>query len=580
MANRILLVATGSPSTEVLAKELGARGGQVEVTDSLEQIRNRLEAGDVDEIVIDACTLPAAELVERRVRALRPDCGVVLIRSSEPEAPDSSHDPATFQIRADRLADVVTAAAPSAGTAFAIESDRLIRVMEVLVGLLEVDDRYFGGFTSQVTRLSAEVGREMGMDKLALDEVVTAALLRDIGKSGVRRDVLEDEDTFTPDQKAHVENHVHWGVRLLEHIDFNGRVLPIIRHHHERYDGNGYPDGLKGREIPLGARIIATAEGFAAMVSDRPHRPAKAYEQAIEELMAGAGSQFDPEVVEVLTRVLDTDAVAGLVGQRSRIYIVDRDAEYSRLLRMRLLNEGFEVRTLSALNEDLDLSEDGGPILVLADIGEDPDRFFDELARFQSGDGAVLPPVALMSRGENRNVRLQAFRFGIEDFILKSGDLEEVTARVRNVLTRERRRRRDRSRRREGVVGRLENLPVTDIVQMLCMGGKTAEVEFELASGTARMFVKDGDLVHAVCGERTGEEAFFEILVQTGGEFRIVHGVLPDTESIEANSTFLLMEGIRRADEARRENEEVPPPFPDEDDDEGEPRLRVIRPSG
>ena len=135
--------------------------------------------------------------------------------------------------------------------------------------MLEIRDDFFAGSSHRAARLVRAVAEEMGLDDFAVREAVLGCLLRDLGKVELEPGLLGE---FTPEQWDAMKEHVEGSVRLLEHIDFPWKVVPVIRHHHERYDGRGYPDGLKGREIPLGARILAAVDAYTAMVSPRPHR--------------------------------------------------------------------------------------------------------------------------------------------------------------------------------------------------------------------------------------------------------------------------------------------------------------------
>lgn len=456
----------------------------------------------------------------------------------------------------------------------AIRTPGLIRVLEVLVGLLEVDDRHFGGFTSQVTRLAEAVARTMEIDPDGIEEIVIASLLRDVGKVGVRREILEDEDRFSSEDARHVQQHVEWSLRLFEHIPFGGRILPIIRHHHERYDGTGYPDGLRGREIPLGARIIAASEGFAAMVAERPHRPPKEFDAAVDEMMREAGRQFDPEVVEILIRVLESSSTASLVGRRTSIVIVDPETEFRRLVRLRLLNEGFDVRAVSELTEDPGIPDDDEPCLVLADASRGQEQLFETLGKLRATERRHPIPVAVLAAEPDRALKLAALRHGIEDFISKSQDLEEITARVGNVLTRERMRRRGRTRHGSGVTGILDHLSVAEVVQMLVVGGKTAAVTLDTDARSGKIWIADGRIVHAITGAAAGDDAFFEMLRWPTGTFAIQHGVVTEHASIASDSTFLLVEGLRRIDDRAREEPAATPiapvPFPTRRDEPAE----------
>lgn len=130
-------------------------------------------------------------------------------------------------------------------------------------------------------------------------EVAAAAQLHDIGKVGVRDAVLNKPGKLAKEEMSHVREHAVIGERIVASLRYLDPVAGIVRHHHERFDGTGYPDGLAGDRIPLGSRIIAIADAYDAMTSSRPYRGAMDPEQAAVNVRQGAGTQFDPELVEV-----------------------------------------------------------------------------------------------------------------------------------------------------------------------------------------------------------------------------------------------------------------------------------------
>jgi HD-GYP domain-containing protein (c-di-GMP phosphodiesterase class II) len=127
-----------------------------------------------------------------------------------------------------------------------------------------------------------------------------AALLHDVGKIDVRDEVLHKPGALTDDEFEEIKTHAAGGADMVRRVPFFGKVSPLVRWSHERWDGRGYPDGLRGDEIPLGSRVIFACDAFDAMVSDRPYRSAMSLRAAVVELRAGAGSQFDPDVVDAL----------------------------------------------------------------------------------------------------------------------------------------------------------------------------------------------------------------------------------------------------------------------------------------
>jgi HD-GYP domain-containing protein (c-di-GMP phosphodiesterase class II) len=165
-------------------------------------------------------------------------------------------------------------------------------------------DGYTAQHASEVTRLSWLVGLDLGFDEEGLEWLVHGALLHDLGKLGVAEAILAKPGALTAEEWKVIKRHSQIGARMIEALEILSRALPVVRHHHERPDGTGYPDGLEGEEIPLGARIVAAADAYDVMLRGRPYRPKSSPAEALRELWRQAGRQFDARVVEALGRVL------------------------------------------------------------------------------------------------------------------------------------------------------------------------------------------------------------------------------------------------------------------------------------
>ncbi len=140
---------------------------------------------------------------------------------------------------------------------------------------------------------------KLGLGPGKLENLEYGALLHDIGKIGIKDGVLGKPGRLTPEEYRHIQQHPMIGVKIMEQVDFFKEKVPMVRNHHERYDGKGYPDGLIGETIPLEARIISVADAFDAMTSERPHRRRLPLDVVISELKNGEGRQFDPQVVKI-----------------------------------------------------------------------------------------------------------------------------------------------------------------------------------------------------------------------------------------------------------------------------------------
>jgi len=179
-----------------------------------------------------------------------------------------------------------------------------IQTIKALSELIEVKDPYTRGHSSRVAQWSTKIAKEMGISGPQLERIFLAGLLHDIGKIGIKGAILNKPSRLTPEEYEEIKKHPVIGAEILKEIKHLQDIVPVILHHHERWDGKGYPKGLKGKEIPLWSRIMAVADTFDAMTSSRPYRRALSMEEAIEEIRKNAGTQFDPEVVRMFLKII------------------------------------------------------------------------------------------------------------------------------------------------------------------------------------------------------------------------------------------------------------------------------------
>jgi HD-GYP domain-containing protein (c-di-GMP phosphodiesterase class II) len=177
--------------------------------------------------------------------------------------------------------------------------------ISALMSALEARDPYTEAHTSRIRDLSIALAVGLQVPGEVRRAVKLGAILHDVGKIGIPDAILLKPAGLTDEEWVVMRAHPEIGERMLSSIDFLDSALPIIRHHHERWDGKGYPDRLEGEEIPVGARIVAVCDAFDAMTSDRPYREALSKAAACEELLSNAGSQFDPSCAALLVDVLN-----------------------------------------------------------------------------------------------------------------------------------------------------------------------------------------------------------------------------------------------------------------------------------
>ncbi len=179
--------------------------------------------------------------------------------------------------------------------------DSAEHVIFSLAAAVEAKDSFTERHTQRVGEFARHLGRRMGLPDYTLDTLYRGGIIHDIGKIGVPDSILLKPGPLDEHETARMQAHVSIGESIVRPLRSATNLLPIIRHHHERYDGRGYPDGLRAREIPRLARIVSVCDAFDALVNDRPYRLRRSVEEATAVLVAGAGSQWDPETVDAFT---------------------------------------------------------------------------------------------------------------------------------------------------------------------------------------------------------------------------------------------------------------------------------------
>jgi putative nucleotidyltransferase with HDIG domain len=210
------------------------------------------------------------------------------------------------------LPDVELVSVLSGQAAAAIENARLYEKLQqsylstivTLSAIAESKDFYTDKHMKDIAEYSVDIARKLGLPDADVENVRMAALLHDLGKVTVPDDILKKPGRLSEEEMEVIRKHPAHGAKMIESIEPLKNAREIIRHHHEYYDGSGYPDGLKGKDIPLGARIIAVADAFDAMTTNRPYRKSLPMDKVVQEMTDFSGIQFDPDIVEIFLSIL------------------------------------------------------------------------------------------------------------------------------------------------------------------------------------------------------------------------------------------------------------------------------------
>ena len=184
-----------------------------------------------------------------------------------------------------------------------------LSTIRVLSAAIDARDSYTQGHSTRVSKLSSLIGREMGLTRQELDELEMACIFHDVGKIKTPDAILRKQDALNAPEKTEMMKHPEYGVEILSTAPFLHKFIPTVRHHHEWFNGEGYPDGLRGNRIPLFAAIISVADSFDAMTSERPYKKAMSEEEAKRELLRFSGRQFNPELIDAFMKVLEDQSI-------------------------------------------------------------------------------------------------------------------------------------------------------------------------------------------------------------------------------------------------------------------------------
>lgn len=182
--------------------------------------------------------------------------------------------------------------------------DNYLKTVSGFALAVEAKDKYTHGHSENVMKYTVILAQHLGLTGKEIEQIKYAGLLHDIGKIGVNEAILNKAGKLTLEEYEEIKKHPDLGSRILANVPFFESLVPLVRHHHEFYNGEGYPDGLSGENIPMGARILSVADAFEAMTSDRPYREAMPYEKAFEILISEKGQQFDAKIVDAFVEVM------------------------------------------------------------------------------------------------------------------------------------------------------------------------------------------------------------------------------------------------------------------------------------
>jgi response regulator RpfG family c-di-GMP phosphodiesterase len=440
------------------------------------------------------------------------------------------------------IADAGTATRAAGGG-----STGFLELLNVLVSLLESTRADLRGHSSHVARLVRRMAEKMGFDAQSADALVAAAYVHDLGKMGQYHLTAYNCGEYDG-HRAAAQKSYGAPARLLEPVHMAKDTMAAASHMYERYDGKGFPDGSSGKDIPLPARVLAICDTYADLTQNprNPFRKALSAQEACAALSKHKETIFDPNLVDLFRHtVLGEDLKARLLANRLQALIVDVDPEETTVLELRLIEQGFIARTASSAEQALLILAEGETDLVVSEIDLVPVDGLALLADARKSSWGKDLPWVVYTRRQERALAQKAFELGVIDFVSKPANADLLVAKLRAMLD-----QRASPRTSRGVSGRLRELGLPDMVQVLFHGRKSGSLKIRAPEGTGEIHFAEGNVVNALWDELRGEEAFFAMLKLKDGEFGLDPSFRTESRVIDSSSEALLLEGMRRMDES------------------------------
>lgn len=426
-----------------------------------------------------------------------------------------------------------------------VSAESYLETLNVLITLLESSRPDLRGHSAYVARLMKKITERIGLPEGDRASAVIAGYIHDLGKVS--------DYHLTSFNVAQFETHRVVAVklfkapsRLMESVKLPREVTHAVETMYERYDGDGLPGALHGKEIPLIGRLLAIADTYADLTQN-PHNPFRQTltpAGACEVLMEHRGSVFDPNISDLFRLVVTgEDLRARLLATRHVAMIIDSDPEETTVLELRMLEQGFDVRPVRNTDEAIKTLERGDIQVVISELDLEP---MDGLALLEHARrqawGAKLPWLFLTGRTGGSDAR-RAFESGATDYVTKPVSADLLVAKIKSILE------RAAGQKPGGVTGSLSEMGLPELVQVLSQGRKTGALKIRGPTEAGEIHFVGGAVYNALFSSLRGSEAFYAMLGLREGTFSFDPNYEAPQQLVMETPESLLLEGMRRMDE-------------------------------
>lgn len=424
-----------------------------------------------------------------------------------------------------------------------------LKLAIVMVSLLEGNRKDLRGHSIQTSILIRKVAEKLDVAANDARAAEVSGLIHDLGKASnyhlTAYNVARFDGHETVARKLYATP-----TRVVESAKFAKATTHAVLHMYERYDGNGFPDGLRGADIPIESRILALADSYMDLTNNprNSFRRVLTPQEACEALRESQGTVFDPKVVDCLSRVVLGDEITNrLSSDRGTVLLVDPDVEETTVIELALLEKRYNVHVARAIDEAERFLESGEVDVIVSEMTLANGTGLDLLARVKrSRNGSNIAFVFLSEEADAVKVA-ETLDAGAADYLFKPIASQVLVAKVRRIVERS-----PGASRSRGVSGSLEEMGIPDIVQILHQGRKSGAVSLFADGETGAIYFREGAIVDVVWRGLRGEAAFYALVGISKGNFAIDPTAKAAEETVSASPEMLLLEGMRRLDESSR----------------------------
>lgn len=437
--------------------------------------------------------------------------------------------------------------APSQGDDLAVSPEVYLETLSVLVTLIEQLNQDRGGHSMRVASVCKQLGERIRLTLPQVQGILVAAYLHDVGVSASSH--VTPFDAVHDDSKRELARRVYTAPsRLLESVALPATAVDALRHRFERFDGKGFPERSSGKEIPLGARVLAVAESYVDLTQNKTNVLGRrlAPEDACDALDQHKGTAFDPAVVDWIRHIVLGEG-AKMLSTRHRVLIVDPDPEETSALEMQFTARGYEVVIERSIAGALRAVQEEKHDVVVSEVRLPDGDGFDFLHKLRQSAHGNVPLMFLSAERAQTSVN-RGLELGASDYVVKPASAAVVVAKAGRIVG-------DTPHKKtgaRGVSGSLQEMSLPDVIQILANGRKSGRLQVSHGSLSGELVFQDGAIHDSTLGDLRGAEAVYGILRFTEGDFALEPDNTPVEDIIGIPTHHLLLEAMRRLDEEQR----------------------------